>query len=61
MTPDELRKLLREAGLAEESPAKVAERVGFSRTQWWRLLTGKSPISERSKKLIHAGLKPRKK
>lgn len=61
MTPDELRALLAASAYAGESPAKVAELVGFSRVQWWRLLSGKTNISERSARLIRAKLKPKKK
>lgn len=60
MTPDELKSLVAAAGLADESPAAVAKRVGFSRIQWWRLLTGKTNISARSAAVIRSKLKPKK-
>jgi hypothetical protein len=61
MSPEALRQLVKEAGLEDESPAKVAKRVGFSRIQWWRLLNGKTNISKRSAALIRSKLKPKKK
>lgn len=60
MTPAELKALIAAAGLGGESGTTLAKLVGFSRAQWWRLVNGTTPISERSARLIREKLKPKK-
>lgn len=57
MTPEELKRLVAEAGYAESSPADVAKLIGIARNTYWRWLTGKTPISRGNALLVRDKLK----
>ncbi len=59
MTPRELKRLIKEAGLAKATKSAVARRLGFSRSHLYRWLTGETVIDEGSALLIRARLQPK--